>query len=197
MTERLCGASPCSVAGGCARPPAVRQMDGSLEAAPDRLHLPQYHRFGERPPGGAAASPDWTMVARARRGVSGHYQPRLPADLGFYDLRLGETRQAQADLARQFGIDGFCYYHYWFNGKQLLERPFNEVLASGRPGFPFLPVLGQRRLGANLGRAGRPRSDRADLFGRGRSPTSPLAGDGLPDPALHPGGGQAALPLCV
>jgi lipopolysaccharide biosynthesis protein len=61
----------------------------------------------------------------------------LPADLGFYDLRLPEVRQSQADLARQYGIYGFCYYHYWFNGKRLLERPFNEVLASGKPDLPF------------------------------------------------------------
>jgi len=65
-------------------------------------------------------------------------QPRIPADLGFYDLRLPETREAQALLARKAGIEGFCYYHYWFgNGRQLLERPFNEVLASGKPEFPF------------------------------------------------------------
>ncbi|MBW2467220.1 MAG: glycoside hydrolase family 99-like domain-containing protein, partial [Deltaproteobacteria bacterium] len=56
---------------------------------------------------------------------------------GQYDLRLEEARIAQAELAREYGIYGFCYYHYWFNGKRLLERPFNEVLASGRPDFPF------------------------------------------------------------
>mgnify|MGYP002225930225 CR=1 FL=1 len=63
---------------------------------------------------------------------------RVPADLGYYDLRLPETRQAQADMAREYGIEGFCYWHYWFgNGKQLLQRPFNEVLNSGKPDFPF------------------------------------------------------------
>ncbi|HOS97492.1 MAG TPA: glycoside hydrolase family 99-like domain-containing protein, partial [Deltaproteobacteria bacterium] len=65
------------------------------------------------------------------------YQPHLPADLGFYDLRLPEVRQAQADLARRYGISGFCYYHYWFNGKRLLNRVFDEVLESGKPEFPF------------------------------------------------------------
>ena len=69
---------------------------------------------------------------------NGHYQPRVPADLGYYDLRLPEVREAQAALAREAGIEGFCYWHYWFgNGKRLLERPFNEVLASGKPDFPF------------------------------------------------------------
>jgi hypothetical protein len=68
----------------------------------------------------------------------GHYQPRVPADLGYYDLRVPETREAQAELARGAGIEGFCYWHYWFgNGKRLLERPFNEVLQSGKPDFPF------------------------------------------------------------
>jgi lipopolysaccharide biosynthesis protein len=67
----------------------------------------------------------------------GHYQPHLPAELGFYDLRLPEVREAQASLAQEHGISGFCYYHYWFHGRRLLERPFQEVLASGKPDFPF------------------------------------------------------------
>jgi lipopolysaccharide biosynthesis protein len=61
----------------------------------------------------------------------------LPADLGFYDLRLPEVRHAQVDLAREYGLNGFCYFHYWFNGKRLLHRPFDEVLTSGEPDFPF------------------------------------------------------------
>ena len=62
----------------------------------------------------------------------------MPADLGYYDLRVPETREAQAEMARKAGVEGFVYWHYWFgNGKRLLERPFNEVLASGKPDFPF------------------------------------------------------------
>ena len=80
---------------------------------------------------------EWTSVARARPLFAGHYQPHVPADLGFYDLRVPETRLAQAELARAHGIEGFCYWHYWFNGRRLLERPFNEVLQSGDPDFPF------------------------------------------------------------
>jgi hypothetical protein len=69
----------------------------------------------------------------------GHEQPKLPADLGFYDLRVPEVREQQAAMAKAYGIYGFCYYHYWFgNGRQLLERPFNEVLKSGTPDFPFM-----------------------------------------------------------
>ena len=76
-------------------------------------------------------------VVKAKPLFKGHVQPKLPADLGFYDLRLPETREAQAQLAREAGIEGFCYYHYWFGGKRLLERPFNEVLTSGKPDLPF------------------------------------------------------------
>lgn len=67
----------------------------------------------------------------------GHRQPKLPADLGFYDLRLPEARAAQASLAREYGVEGFCYYHYWFAGRRLLERPVNEILSSGEPDLPF------------------------------------------------------------
>ena len=67
----------------------------------------------------------------------GHYQPHIPADLGFYDLRVPETRNAQAEMAKEYGIEAFCYYHYWFAGKRLIERPFSEVLESGKPDFPF------------------------------------------------------------
>src|SRR6266508_3724104 len=77
------------------------------------------------------------LPAKAKSLFPGHYQPHIPGDLGFYDLRLVETRIAQAELAERYGIQGFCYYHYWFGGKRLLDRPFNEVLTSGEPNFPF------------------------------------------------------------
>ena len=80
---------------------------------------------------------EWTNVTQSVPLFKGHYQPHLPADLGFYDLRQPEVREAQADLARSYGIHGFMYYHYWFEGKRLIERPFDEVLRSGRPDFPF------------------------------------------------------------
>ena len=102
------------------------------------FYLHQYYPVPDNDKFWGKGFTEWTNTAKARRRFPGHYQPHVPADLGFYDLRVAETRQAQADLARQYGIEGFCYYHYWFgNGKRVLERPFAEVLASGEPDFPF------------------------------------------------------------
>ncbi len=102
------------------------------------LYLPQYHPIPENDEWWGKGFTEWTNVAKAKPLFKGHYQPHIPADLGFYDLRLPEVREQQAQLAKETGIEGFCYYHYWFgNGKQLLERPFYEVLNSGKPNFPF------------------------------------------------------------
>ena len=102
------------------------------------LYLPQFHPIPENNAVWGPGFTEWTNTVKARPLFKGHYQPRIPADLGFYDLRLPETREAQADMARKSGIEGFCYWHYWFgDGKVVLERPFSEVLHSGKPDFPF------------------------------------------------------------
>lgn len=101
------------------------------------FYLPQFHPIPENDDWWGSGFTEWSNVAQGRPLVRGHYQPHLPADLGFYDLRLSEVREAQADMAAEAGLSGFIYYHYWFGGKRLLERPFEDVLASGRPDFPF------------------------------------------------------------
>jgi predicted O-linked N-acetylglucosamine transferase (SPINDLY family) len=102
------------------------------------LYLPQFHPIPENDSWWGKGFTEWTNVAKAKPLYAKHYQPHVPTDLGFYDLRLPEAREEQAALAKQYGIDAFCYYHYWFAGRRVLERPFNEVVASGKPDLPFL-----------------------------------------------------------
>jgi len=101
------------------------------------FYLPQYHAIPENDAWWGKGFTEWVNVRRARPNFVGHVQPRVPTELGYYDLTEAKTREAQADLARSHGIHAFCYYYYWFNGRRLLERPLAEVLARGTPDFPF------------------------------------------------------------
>lgn len=101
------------------------------------FYLPQYYPTPENDEWWGPGFTEWTNVGRAKPLFKGHYQPRVPADLGYYDLRLPEVRVQQADMARAAGIEGFCYWHYWFAGRRLLDRVFDEVVQSGSPDFPF------------------------------------------------------------
>ena len=102
------------------------------------FYLPQFYPVKENDVWWGKGFTEWTNVGKAKKYFPTHYQPRIPADLGYYDLRISEVREQQAEMAKEAGIAAFCYWHYWFgNGRQLLDMPLKEVVKSGKPDFPF------------------------------------------------------------
>jgi lipopolysaccharide biosynthesis protein len=116
----------------------LRQADRSKPPLIIANYLPQFHPIPENDRVWGRGFTEWTNVTRGRPQCNYHRQPKLPSELGFYDLRLPEIREQQASLARAYGVSAFCYYYYWFNGRKVLETPLESVLRSGKPDFPFM-----------------------------------------------------------
>ncbi len=166
-----------------ALPPGV-QPQAKLLA----YYLPQYHPSPENDAWWGRGFTEWTNLARALPRFAGHYQPRIPRDLGHYRLDRPDTLRRQIALAKGAGLHGFVFYFYWFNGRRLLEAPIEALLADRSAGHAVLPDVGQRELDPAVGRVGRPGAAQPGLPHRGRAGADRGVRPPLRRPALHPAG---------